>query len=124
MTDLRVIFETPDAAELALARLRERGLHPDRYSVRALERGLAAEGSGFLHNTAIALFGMGGPTQSGDTYPANSSAWLPFGGVVNDTSYPTPDAISREAELRLTVPDRDAKTIKGILISNRGRVLS
>ncbi|MCL2030957.1 MAG: hypothetical protein FWG93_05375 [Oscillospiraceae bacterium] len=121
MTDLRAIFETADAAEWALMRLRERGLHPDRYSVRAVERGQPEEPRGFLSNTAAALFGIGYGRQA-DAYPAGSTAYAPFGGLLGDDARLGHDVISSEAELRLTVPDRDAKTVKGILISNRGRV--
>lgn len=121
MTELRVLFENADAAEWALVRLRERGLHPDKYSIRSADRQESEVPQGMLQGTAAALFGMG-PALSADAYPAGGNALVPFGGIVND-SISAIEADNREAELRLQVPDRDAKRVEGILINHRGRIV-
>lgn len=118
MAELRMMFENADVAEWALVRLRERGLHPTRYSVRVLSEQQPAERQGVLLNTAAVLVGMG--SVQGTDYNPSGSAWVAFGGAIDNNST-TEGGQRREAVLRLEAPDSDIRKISGILLSNGGR---
>lgn len=125
MKELRIRFENADMAEWALVRLRERGLHPDRYRILTMAQwGESPMPRGHLVNTAAALTGLG-PIQTGDATPSmiGNVTWGIAMGGIGDGERP-PEAASREVELRLLIPDRDAQTVESILISYKGRPVS
>lgn len=123
MKELKLRFENPDVAEWALVRLRERGLHPDKYRIRPVaEREPEMFHRGAAINAAAALLGFMGPAQNTDVYSASTTtggAWIAFNGAIAPTGEAAEDP-SREVELILEVPDRDAHKVESILISNHG----
>lgn len=113
-----MLFENADVAEWALVRLRERGLHPSRYSVQAMSQSRPSSQQGVLLNTAALFVGMNG--SQGTDFNPSGRAWVAFDGVLDEPNT-MPVEQSREALLRLEAPDADISKISGILLSNGGR---
>jgi hypothetical protein len=114
------VFESTEAAEWALMRLRARAVRPVKYSIRALDKHLnkpdnyiPAHG---MENAIPALVGLSMLQNHDFCAQPVAAAWAASGSDERDTPR---DGFSREVLLTLETPEKNARTAKSVLISNR-----
>lgn len=117
---ITAIFDDVDTAQHALVQLREQGLNLSAYKIKKVQ---PMQGQGEVDITDYgSLLGIATNQWTGLAPAIAMNPW-PINNIGQDNSMPslTPDGVSREVKLILTVEDSKGDSVRHALVSNHGR---